>query len=91
GGNPSRIDFAMHARSLGAQSVHVKDVVELKQAMVAARAASITQVLVIDTTHRRTTDDGGCWWEVAIPEVSHRTEVNDAHARYIDAKQAQRI
>ncbi len=91
GGNPSHIDFTMHARSLGAESVHVKDVAELKQAMVVARAARITQVLVIDTTHRRTTDDGGCWWEVPIPEVSNRTEVNDAHARYVDAKQAQRL
>ncbi|MBP7492931.1 MAG: hypothetical protein KA803_12655, partial [Rhodoferax sp.] len=62
-----------------------------KVAMVAARAARKTQVLVIDTTHRRTTDDGGCWWEVAIPEVSTRAEVNDAHARYVDAKQAQRL
>jgi 3D-(3,5/4)-trihydroxycyclohexane-1,2-dione acylhydrolase (decyclizing) len=91
GGNTSHIDFVMHARSMGAKAVHVKDVVELKVAMLVARAASTTQVLVIDTTHRRTTDDGGCWWEVAIPEVSSRTEVNNAHARYVEAKQAQRI
>ena len=90
GGEASRLDFAMHARSMGADAVHVKDVVELKAAMVQARAAKRTQVIVIDTTHTRTTD-GGCWWEVAIPEVSTRAEVNDAHARYADAQQAQRI
>jgi 3D-(3,5/4)-trihydroxycyclohexane-1,2-dione acylhydrolase (decyclizing) len=89
GGNPSQIDFAMHARSMGADAVHVADVAALKAAMVIARAATKTQVLVIDTTHTRTTDDGGCWWEVAIPEVSERTEVNEAHARYTTAKQSQ--
>jgi 3D-(3,5/4)-trihydroxycyclohexane-1,2-dione acylhydrolase (decyclizing) len=91
GGNPSQIDFAMHARSMGADAVHVANVAELKAAMVLARAATKTQVLVIDTTHTRTTDDGGCWWEVAIPEVSARSEVTEAHARYVAAKQEQRL
>ena len=89
GGNPSQIDFAMHARSMGADAVHVANVAELKTAMVRARAATKTQVLVIDTTHTRTTDDGGCWWEVAIPEVSERAEVNAAFARYTEAKKTQ--
>jgi 3D-(3,5/4)-trihydroxycyclohexane-1,2-dione acylhydrolase (decyclizing) len=91
GGNKSTIDFAMHARSMGAEAVHVKSVAELKTAMVKARASDRTYVLVIDTTHHRVTDDGGCWWEVAIPEVSGRTEVHEAHARYLNAKKDQRI
>jgi 3D-(3,5/4)-trihydroxycyclohexane-1,2-dione acylhydrolase (decyclizing) len=48
-------------------------------------------VLVIDTTHSRITEEGGCWWEVAIPEVSTRTEVEAARSRYLAAKQEQRI
>jgi len=91
GGEPSRIDFAMHARSMGADAVHVKDLVELKSAMVKARAALRTQVLVIDTTHTRTTQEGGCWWEVGIPEVSTRPDVNAAYAALLAAKQGQRI
>ena len=91
GGLVSTIDFAMHARSMGADAMHVKDVTELKAAMVRARAAKHTQVLVIDTTHTRVTAEGGCWWEVAIPEVSERPEVNDAHARFLAAKPDQRI
>ena len=90
-GQLNQIDFAMHARSMGADAVHVANVAELKSAMVTARAAVKTQVIVIDTTHTRTTDDGGCWWEVAIPEVSARAEVNEAHARYLVAKQDQRV
>jgi len=91
GGARSTIDFAMHARSMGANAVHVRDVAELKTAMVAARAATTTQVLVIDTTHTRTTAEGGCWWEVGIPEVSQRAEVREARLGYDAAKQQQRL
>ena len=90
GGQRSSIDFCLHARSMGATAVHVKNVAELKTAMVAARAATTTQVLVIDTTHTRTTADGGCWWEVGVPEVSTRADVNAAHSGYLQAKTLQR-
>ena len=90
GGEASRIDFAMHAAAMGADAVHVKDVAELQSAMVRARAARRTQVLVIDTTHTRVTREGGCWWEVGIPEVSTRSEVNEAYAGFLQARQDQR-
>jgi 3D-(3,5/4)-trihydroxycyclohexane-1,2-dione acylhydrolase (decyclizing) len=89
GGERSTLDFAMHARSMGADAVHVGSVAELKAAMVQARAATKTQVIVIDTTHHRTSP-GGCWWEVAIPEVSQRSDVEAARGRYVDGKLAQR-
>jgi 3D-(3,5/4)-trihydroxycyclohexane-1,2-dione acylhydrolase (decyclizing) len=91
GGEASRIDFAMHGAAMGADAVHVKNVAELKDAMVRARAATRSQVLVIDTTHTRTTAEGGCWWEVGIPEVSTRSSVSAAHAEAVSAKEQQRI
>jgi 3D-(3,5/4)-trihydroxycyclohexane-1,2-dione acylhydrolase (decyclizing) len=91
GGTRSSIDFAAHAASMGAGAVHVAGVRELKAAMVKARAATKTQVIVIDTSPERTTDDGGCWWEVAIPEVSDRIEVNEAQARYLADKTNQKL
>jgi 3D-(3,5/4)-trihydroxycyclohexane-1,2-dione acylhydrolase (decyclizing) len=91
GGTRSTIDFAAHAASMGAGAVHVAGVRELKAAMVKARAATKTQVIVIDTSPERTTDDGGCWWEVAIPEVSARAEVNEAQARYQADKAHQKL
>ena len=90
-GSVPEMDFAMHARSLGAGGTHAANVAELRTAMSAARSASTTQVIVISTTHSRTTEDGGCWWEVAIPEVSARTEVNAAHSAYKESKKTQRI
>jgi 3D-(3,5/4)-trihydroxycyclohexane-1,2-dione acylhydrolase (decyclizing) len=77
-----QVDFAQHATSLGAEATLATSLDEFRTAMVAARAARKTQVIVINTTHTRTTDDGGCWWDVAIPEVSQRTEVMAARNAY---------
>lgn len=85
----AQIDFAQHARSLGADAVSSDDLAGFRTAMAAARAARKTQVIVIDTSHTRTTEDGGCWWDVAIPEVSTRTEVVAARQAYDLARKEQ--
>ncbi|RAR49920.1 3D-(3,5/4)-trihydroxycyclohexane-1,2-dione hydrolase [Paraburkholderia unamae] len=77
-----RIDFASHARSLGAQAEHVANVAELEAALQRARASSRTYVVCIDTDPARTTEEGGWWWEVAVPEVSTRASVREARERY---------
>ena len=91
GGEASQIDFAMHAAAMGADAVHVNSVGELKSAMRKARAAQRSQVLVIDTSPSRVTQQGGCWWQVGIPEVSQRPEVNAAYAASQAASKQQRI
>jgi 3D-(3,5/4)-trihydroxycyclohexane-1,2-dione acylhydrolase (decyclizing) len=48
-------------------------------------------VFVIDTDPLITTEAGGHWWDVAVPEVSSREEVNKARANYMKAREAQRI
>jgi len=90
GGRDVRVDFAAHAAALGAQAVHASNLPALREALVRARAATRTQVIVVDTTHARTTDDGGAWWEVGVPEVSTRAEVSAAAAAGREAKRAQR-
>ncbi len=83
------IDFAAHARALGAHAEHVADIAALEAALARARAADRTSVVVIDTDPARTTDDGGWWWEVAVPEVSTREAVRAARAAY-EARLAER-
>ena len=83
------VDFALHARALGAESEHVEGIAGLAAAMVRARAARRTYVISIDTDHARTTDDGGWWWEVAVPEVSDREAVNTARVAYEQGKAGQ--
>jgi 3D-(3,5/4)-trihydroxycyclohexane-1,2-dione acylhydrolase (decyclizing) len=76
------VDFVAHARSLGAGARKVASVAELEAAVEGARGAPVTQVIVIDTDPSSTTDAGGFWWDVAVPEVSVRPEVEKAHEGY---------
>ncbi|XUW87501.1 3D-(3,5/4)-trihydroxycyclohexane-1,2-dione acylhydrolase (decyclizing) [Burkholderia sp. M6-3] len=77
-----KIDFAAHARALGARAEHAANVTELEAALQRARSADRTYVISIDTDPARTTSDGGWWWEVAVPEVSPRASVREARANY---------
>jgi len=76
------IDFAAHARALGADAEHAGNIAEFEAALARARAATRTYLIAIDTDHRRTTAAGGCWWDVAIPEVSARAAVREARRDY---------
>ncbi|WCN12230.1 3D-(3,5/4)-trihydroxycyclohexane-1,2-dione acylhydrolase (decyclizing) [Marinomonas mediterranea] len=87
GGAP-KLDFAAHAAAMGATSEKVGSIAELEQAMARAKAADSTYVVTLDTDPYLTAD-GGYWWDVAVPEVSVRTEVNTARENYVDAKKKQ--
>ena len=85
-----QIDFAAHARAQGAIAEKVSSLAELEVALAAAKANTRTTVIVIDTDPMISTDAGGYWWDVAVPEVSPRPEVNAARERYVDALTKQR-
>ncbi len=85
------IDFRAHAASMGAVAVKVASITELEQAIEASKKNDRSSVIVIDTDPLITTDEGGHWWDVAVPEVSPRAEVNKARAAYEKARAAQRI
>jgi 3D-(3,5/4)-trihydroxycyclohexane-1,2-dione acylhydrolase (decyclizing) len=85
-----RIDFAAHAASLGALAENVKTIPQLEAAMARARAADRTYLICIETDPDRTTTEGGCWWEVAVPEVSDREEVRKARHAYEHDKRQQK-
>ncbi len=76
------IDFAAHARSLGANAEKAANLGELKAALKRARSADRSSVIVIDTDPAISTADGGWWWDVAAPETSERAEVRAARAAY---------
>ncbi|MPR09778.1 3D-(3,5/4)-trihydroxycyclohexane-1,2-dione acylhydrolase (decyclizing) [Microvirga tunisiensis] len=85
------LDFAAHAASLGAQTIKVKGIGELEDALRQARQAERSTVIVIDTDPLASTDAGGYWWDVAVPEVSVRDQVKTARKNYEDALGAQRV
>jgi 3D-(3,5/4)-trihydroxycyclohexane-1,2-dione acylhydrolase (decyclizing) len=85
------IDFAAHARSLGAIAQKVSSISDLERALREARANDRTTVLVIDTDPMVSTEAGGHWWDVAVPEVSERSEVQAARKQYEAALAMQRL
>lgn len=84
-----KIDFAAHAAALGANSEKATSIAELEQALVRAKASNKTYVISLDTDPLVSTEDGGCWWDVAIAEVSKRDEVNQARVNYEKQKSRQ--
>jgi 3D-(3,5/4)-trihydroxycyclohexane-1,2-dione acylhydrolase (decyclizing) len=86
-----RIDFRAHAESLGAIAEQATGIVALEAALARARAADRTSVIVIETDPRASTEAGGHWWDVAVPEVSAREEVRVARAAYERQRVRQRL
>jgi 3D-(3,5/4)-trihydroxycyclohexane-1,2-dione acylhydrolase (decyclizing) len=87
------IDFVAHAAAMGAHAVKAKDIADLEAQILAAKDRAIPTVIVIDTDpmHGPGENGGGHWWDVAVPEVSERTEVNKAREGYVDALKHQNL
>ncbi len=90
--NPSAIDFRAHAESMGAHAVKVSNIDELEAALAEAKTATDRpQVIVIDTDPYPSTEAGGSWWEVGVPETSTRKEVQAARAKFESHKKEQAL
>lgn len=83
-----KIDFAAHARALGASAESVSGIRELEAALGRARESNKSYVIALDTDPLMTSA-GGFWWDVAVPEVSPREQVQAAHQQYLEAKRKQ--
>jgi len=85
------IDFVAHARSLGAIAEKAQSIADLEAALKRAKKADRTTVVVIDTDPLVSTEAGGHWWDVAVPEVSVRKEVKAARKTYEEKVKLQRV
>lgn len=87
-GDAPDIDFAAHAKALGAQSERVASIAELEQALQRARQSQRSYLIEIKTDPLCSTDNGS-WWDVAIPQVSEQPGVQQALAAYTERQQQQ--
>ncbi|RWM82506.1 MAG: 3D-(3,5/4)-trihydroxycyclohexane-1,2-dione acylhydrolase (decyclizing) [Mesorhizobium sp.] len=85
------IDFAAHAASLGAIAEKVSSIAGLETALAQAKKNTRTTVLVIDTDPLVSTEAGGHWWDVAVPEVSSRPQVSAARKAYEEKRRMQSV
>jgi 3D-(3,5/4)-trihydroxycyclohexane-1,2-dione acylhydrolase (decyclizing) len=85
------IDFVAHARSLGAIAEKASSIADLEAALSKTRKNDRTTVIVIDTDPLISTEAGGHWWDVAVPEVSSRKQVKSARRAYEEKVKLQRV
>lgn len=87
---PFAVDFAKHAESMGALTRRVESLADLGLALDWAKANDRTTVITIvsDAFHW---SPGDAWWDVGVPQVSHRQEVRDAHLAQEEKRKDQRV
>lgn len=73
------IDFAAHARSLGAKAYKANTAEELQTALQQAKQESVTTLIEIAVVPGTNTDGYESWWNVGVPEVSVSSKVVQAH------------
>ena len=86
---PPRIDFAAHAKSMGAASESVVGIYKLEDALKRARKSNKTYVIHIETDPNKTVEQGGNWWDVAVAEISADKSVLKARKNYDEQKESQ--
>ena len=77
---PFAVDFAAHARSMGAEAEKVADPEELSEAFKRAKASDKSYVIVMNVdAYEGWTTEGHTWWEVGTPAISENETVVKAH------------
>ena len=84
------VDFAKHAAAMGANTEVVGQIDDLPAALQRAREHDSTYVIVLKTSPDAWTG-GGSFWEVGVPETSHRPDVLAAREMIRVGKSQQRI
>jgi 3D-(3,5/4)-trihydroxycyclohexane-1,2-dione acylhydrolase (decyclizing) len=84
------VDFAMHAAAMGATTETVQHIADFPAALQRARKHDSTYVIVMKTSPDAWTG-GGSFWEVGVPDTSHRPEVVAAGEAIREAKKQQRV
>lgn len=87
---PFAVDFAKHAESMGALTRRVESLADLALAMDWAKTTDRTTVITIVSDAFRWSP-GDAWWDVGVPEVSHRPEVNAAREAQVAKRKEQRV
>ena len=90
GGAAVAVDFAAHARALGADARKVASLAELEAAVGECADAPVTTVLVVETDPAAATEAGGYRWDVPVAEVSPDPATVRARKAYEAARPALR-
>lgn len=90
GTEPFSVDFAMHARAMGAATETVVEMADFAEAFARAKASQSTYVIAMQVDPNAWTEEGHAWWQVGTAEVSNRPQVRKAHAEQEQGRKKQR-
>jgi len=90
-GDSIPVDFVGNAQSLGAHAVRAKTRDDLRKALIEARQRKDTSMVVIETAYDQRVPGYESWWDVPIAEVSEIESVGAARAKYVKAREKQRV
>ena len=76
------VDLGVNAESLGARLFRAHDRASLEQALASARASDRTAVVHVQVDPLARVPGYGCWWDVAVSEVSEQADVQKARKQY---------
>ena len=83
------VDFVAHAKSMGANAEFVRNLSALELAFQRAKKSTKTSIISLQVQKHEWTESGA-WWEVGVPEVSLRKEVQEARRKFEEEKKQQR-
>lgn len=77
-----RVDFAAHARAMGAVTWTPKNYIELKNALTEARKTQGVKVIVVPVSVDDRIPGFDSWWDVPVAQVSSQARVKKARKEY---------
>ena len=89
-GGPLPVDLAANAASLGADVIKVRTIAELRDAVLASRAATRTTAIHIETDPLAPVPSSESWWDVPVAEVAALDSTQQARKSYEEHKASQR-
>jgi 3D-(3,5/4)-trihydroxycyclohexane-1,2-dione acylhydrolase (decyclizing) len=90
GETPPEIDFAAHARAMGAVAVKVDGITGLEGELARKPGRRGPRILVVDTEAVTGAGVGGGWWDVVVPEVGDTENLRAARKNYDESAALQR-
>ena len=88
-GKAVAVDFAAHAKSLGANTEQVATIAEFEEAFARARKSSKSYLISIKVQAYNWTG-GDAWWDTGVPSVSKRKQVQLAYKEKIKGRSARK-
>ncbi|WP_248930218.1 3D-(3,5/4)-trihydroxycyclohexane-1,2-dione acylhydrolase (decyclizing) [Paenibacillus hamazuiensis] len=73
------IDFAAHARAMGAKAYSARTIEELQDALAKAKQETVTTLIDIKVLPGTNTDGYESWWHVGVAEVSTQEKVQRSY------------